>query len=489
MAGIPKVKITFDADFDELKKGVKGATNEVESFGSRVADFGKKAGAAFAIAGAAAAAYAGKLLVDGVKSAIEDEAAQAKLATTLQNVTGATAAQIKAVEDQITKTALLTGITDDELRPSFDRLLRATKDITQAQNLQAIAIDVAAGSGKSLEAVTEAMSKAAEGNTASLARLGVGLSRAELATLSMDQITAKLATTFEGQAGKQADTFAGKMARLNVAFDEAKETVGSYVLDAITPLVSGIVNNVIPAVSTFASTLGEKLGPQFESIAAFIKDDLFPALKAFWSFILDQYIPAIANLLLPVLKGLFKAFDIIKKSLIENQDELKPFLAFLKAIWEFVKTYLAPILGSTLKVALEAVATVVTILINGFSQLAQFIGDAYSAIVAFVNFVKNNPLVSGIGGVISNVFGGARATGGPVSSGKSYLVGERGPELFVPSGSGNIVPNSAMGGGTVINLTVNGAIDAEGTARTIVDILNRSNARGALGANRLVFTT
>jgi phage-related minor tail protein len=161
----------------------------------------------------------------------------------------------------------------------------------------------------------------------------------------------------------------------------------------------------------------------------------------------------------------------------------------LKAIWEFVKTYLAPILGNTLKIALEAVATVVTILINGFSQLAQFIGDAYSAIVAFVNFVKNNPLVSGIGGVISNVFGGARATGGPVSSGKSYLVGERGPELFVPSGSGNIVPNSAMGGGTVINLTVNGAIDAEGTARTIVDVLNRSNARGALGANRLVFTT
>ena len=153
-----------------------------------------------------------------------------------------------------------------------------------------------------------------------------------------------------------------------------------------------------------------------------------------------------------------------------------------------VQNYLAPILGNTLKFALEAVATVVTVLINGFSQLAKFIGDAYKAIVQFVNFVQNNSAVKGIGNVITGIFGGGKATGGPVSPNKSYLVGERGPELFMPSGSGNIIPNHSLGGGgTVINLTVNGALDAEGTARTIVNLLNRSNARGALGANRLVF--
>jgi hypothetical protein len=488
MAGIPKVKITFDADFDELKKGVKGATNEVESFGSRVADFGKKAGAAFAIAGAAAAAYAGKLLVDGVKAAIEDEAAQVKLATSLQNVTGATNAQIAAVEAQITKTSLLTGITDDQLRPSLDRLVKSTKDIEAAQKLQNLAIDIAAGSGKSLEAVTNALAKGYDGNTAALGKLGVGISAAELKTMSFDEVTAKLAGTFEGQASTQADTFAGKMARLNVAFSEAKETVGSYVLTAITPLVSGLVNNVIPAVSNFASTLGEKLGPQFAAITTFIQEDLIPAFTAYWSFLVDEFIPAILEIVGPAIEGLFKAFEIIKKSLIENQDELKPFFNLLKAIWEFVQNYLAPILGTTFKIALQAVATVVTILINGFSQLAKFINDAYNAIVKFVNFVKENELVKGIGGVISTIFGGAKAAGGPVSSGKSYLVGERGPELFMPSGSGNIIPNHSLGGGgTVINLTVNGALDAEGTARTIINVLNRSNARGALGANRLVF--
>jgi hypothetical protein len=49
MAGIPKVRVQFDADFDQLKKGVKGATNEVQSFGSKVKDFAKKAGVAFAL--------------------------------------------------------------------------------------------------------------------------------------------------------------------------------------------------------------------------------------------------------------------------------------------------------------------------------------------------------------------------------------------------------------------------------------------------------
>ena len=198
MAGIPKVKITFDADFDELKKGVKGAQTEVEGFSDKIGKFGKVAAAAFAAATVAAAAYAGKLLIDGVKSAIADEAAQIKLATSLQNVTGATDAQIAAVEEQILQTSLLTGLTDDQLRPSLDRLVKATKDVQKAQELQAIAIDVAAGSGKSLEAVTNAMARAAEGNTTALGKLGVGLSSAQLKTMSMEEITKSLAATFEG---------------------------------------------------------------------------------------------------------------------------------------------------------------------------------------------------------------------------------------------------------------------------------------------------
>jgi len=136
----------------------------------------------------------------------------------------------------------LTGVTDDELRPSLDRLLRSTQDVGEAQKLQNLALDIAAGSGKSLETVTNAMAKAAEGNAGALAKLGIGLSAAELKTMDMETITAKLAETFGGQASQQADTFQGKMQRLQVAFAEGKETVGSFVLDAITPMVSGFFN-------------------------------------------------------------------------------------------------------------------------------------------------------------------------------------------------------------------------------------------------------
>jgi hypothetical protein len=483
MAGIPKVKITFDADFDDLKKGISGASNEVEGFGSKLGKFGKVAGAAFAAAGAAAAAYAGKLLIDGVKSAIEDEKAQVALATSLKNVTGATDAQIAAVEDQITKTSLLTGVTDDELRPSFDRLLRSTQNVAEAQKLQTLAIDVAAGSGKSLQAVSEALARAQDGNFTALKKLGVPLDENIIKTKDFDAAQQALAATFGGQAAAQADTFAGKMQRLQVAFDEGKETVGSFVLDAITPLVSGFVNNVIPAISQVSDSIGKNLKPVFADIAVFVKNQLIPALKNIWDFLVNVLVPSIIKTVTPIIKGLQAAFGSVADALENNNDKLEPFFNLLKNIAEFVIKFVAPAIGTVLGAALKAVGAILGGLISGFAQVLGVIEGVVSAIRTLVSLVASNPIVKGISGLISSAFGGARAEGGPVSAGKSYLVGERGAELFTPSSNGMIVPNNALGGGgTNINLTVNGAIDPEGTARTIVDVLNRSFSRGTLGA-------
>jgi hypothetical protein len=479
---IPKVKITFDADLDGLRKGTKGASDEVEGFGAKLGKFGKIAGAAFAAAGVAAAAYAGKLLIDGVKSAIEDEAAQAKLATTLTNVTGATNAQIAAVESQITKTSLLTGLTDDELRPSFERLVRATGDSDAALKLQATAIDVAAGSGKSLEAVTNALAKAQEGNAGSLAKLGVGLTAAQLKTMSMEEITAQLAATFGGQAAEQADTFQGKMQRLNVAFSEGKETVGAFVLDAITPMVSGFVNTVIPAIQKLSEELGPKLTPIFQTLTGYIKENVIPTFKAIFGFITDFVIPALRDFLTPVINGLRAAFEKVAGKIQENSEKLQPLVTFFKAFAVFVRDTLAPILGKVLGAAFTILGDAIGGVIDFFATLVDLINKAYNAIKAIVNFIKNNPVTQFIGGAFEATFGGGRALGGPVSSGTSYVVGERGPELFVPTTAGTIIPNGGGGGGSTINLTVNGAIDAEGTARTIVDVLNRSFSRGTLGS-------
>ena len=481
---IPKVKITFDADFDELKKGVNGAQKEVEGFSDRIGKFGKVAAAAFAAASVAAVAYAGKLAIDGVRSAIADEAAQKKLQLTLQNVTGATNAQVKATEQYITQTQLAFGVSDELLRPSLERLARATGDVDKATKLQTLALDISAGSGKSLEAVTNALAKAQEGNTASLAKLGVGLSSAQLKTLSMDEITKKLADTFENQASAKADTFQGKMARLSEAFNEGKETVGSFILDAITPLVSGFVEKVIPALSKMSESLGKDLKDPMNAIKGVLVDFVIPAFKALYTYLADYVVPFFASIFGPALKGISNAFNTVKDAINDNSADLKPLFDLFKAVATFARDNLGPAIGTILKVAFQVVGTAIAAVIGGVSDLVDFFVRLINLVKAFIDLVKSNPLVKGIGELIDRIFGGGKATGGPVSGGTTYLVGERGPELFTPSGSGNIIPNNRLGGGAaaVFNITVNGAIDPEGTARTIINVLNNSSYRGTLGA-------
>lgn len=418
------------ADVDNFTKNLDKADKDVAIFGDKVKDFGKKAGLAFAAAGAAAVAYAGKLAVDGVKAAIEDAAAQQKLALTLKNVTGATENQIAATEDYITKTSLAFGVTDDQLRPSLERLSRATGNLQKAQELQTVAIDVAAGSGKSLEAVTNAMAKAAEGNTAALGKLGIGLTSAQLKTMSMEEITAKLADTFKNQASTQADTFQGKMTRLQIAFDEGKETVGAFILDAITPMVEIIVNKVVPAIQDFTSNIGDKLQPVMKVIQ-------------------------------PIINGLKSAFDSVRGSLERNNDELQPFYGFMKAIYNFAKDYLAPILGKTLGLAFEALGKIISGVIDTFASFVDKITRIYNTIKGIIDAIK------GAGSAVGNFFGGASSTGsasfstaGLTSAPSMSLIDDSDRRLRAFAGTGST------------NITVNGAIDPISTARQIADILN-----------------
>ena len=485
MAGSRTLKLSILADVDDLKKKLDTANGEVETFGSKLGDFGKAAGVAFAAAGVAAAAYASKLLVDGVKAAIEDEAAQAKLATTLTNVTGATNTQIKAVEDYITKTSLAKGVTDDELRPSLDRLLRSTKDVDEAQKLQNLALDIAAGTGKDLASVSEALAKAHDGNFTALKKLGVTLDESVIKSKDFDAAQAALAQTFANQSTIQAETFEGKMARLNIAFNEAKETVGSYVLDALTPLLTTVVNNVIPTLSTLASNIGDKLQPVFESLSTFFTETLIPAFEAIWAFIQDYVIPILQDTLVPVVEALFDAWKNVADSVAKNSSGFKAFLKDIAPLITFIKDKLAPAVGTILVTAIKAASTAASALFKGFDAVAGAISDVISGIKALIKIVADNPLVKGISNVIKSVFGGGKASGGFVNAGTSYLVGEKGAELFTPQVAGKITPLNAIGGGssnTTINITVNGAIDKEGVARQIVELLNNSFYRGTIGA-------
>ena len=485
-AGTRTLKLSLLADVAGLSKGLDQGSKEVESFGSKVGDFGKKAGLAFAVAGAAAVAYAGKLLIDGVKAAAEDEAAQAKLAATLMNVTGATKNQTLAVESYITKTSIANNVTDDLLRPSLERLVRATGDVSEAQRLQGLALDISAGSGKSLEAVSMALGKAFEGNAAGLGKLGVGLSAAQLKTMSFDDITKTLSDTFGGQAAIAADTFSGKLGRLGIVFNEAKETVGSFVIDAITPMLTLFVENVVPVINELATSIGEKLAPVFANLATFFTEVLIPVFKEYWEFITKTLIPAIVNFFEPALAGISKAFGSVSKSLENNKDKLEPLFDLFQAFFEFASKYLAPFLGNVLGKSFEVLGSVISGIITIFATLVNIVDSAISGIRTLISLVSNINL----GSIASrlNPFGGGRASGGSVMSGTSYLVGERGAELFTPSSNGTITPNSALGGGNTYNITVNGALDGESVSRQIINLLNRSQARGTQGASQFAFT-
>jgi len=442
--GTRSLTLKLLADVDNFTKNLKGADNDVKSFGDKVTDFGKKAGLAFAVAGAAAVAYAGKLAIDGVKSAIADAAAQEKLALTLKNVTGATEAQIGATEDYITKTSLAFGVTDDELRPSIERLARGLGDLEKAQKLQTVAIDVAAGSGKSLEAVTNAMAKAAEGNTGALAKLGIGLTAAQLKTMSLDDITVKLADTFANQASTKADTFQGKMARLQIAFDEAKETVGSYILDAVTPMVNLIVERVLPAVQKFIDAVGGKEG-----------------LNGAFS----TYIDAAKRIFIPILDGLKNAFNTIKDAVVRNQDEFV-------TLFKFLKDYVAPLFGGVLKIAIEGIGIALGVVLDTVGFLIKGFEKVIGLVDRFIDLSKS------IGSGISGLFSGASMST-PVAPVPSAPVA---PVPSLPAERPRFIYASSP-----TNITVNGAIDTESTARQIVSILNDSSARGTLGGSGLVF--
>jgi hypothetical protein len=243
------------ADIDDLKNKLNQADNAVETNSEKISAFGKKAAAAFAVAAAAAVAYGTKLAVDGVKAAIEDEQAQLRLAAALRTATGATEGQIKATEDFILQTSLATGVADDQLRPAMQRLAVSTKDTEEAQRLLGLALDISKGRGLDLEQVANALGRAQDGNTASLGRLGLGLSKAELATLTFTEIQTKLSDLYGGAAATNAETFQGKIDRLKVGFDEAKESLGTALLPQVERFITFLNDTGIPTLNAFIAGL------------------------------------------------------------------------------------------------------------------------------------------------------------------------------------------------------------------------------------------
>lgn len=177
-----------------------------------------------------------------IKAAVEDSAAQAILAKTLQNVTGATDTQVAAIESQINAMQMATGVADDELRPAFASLVRVTQDVATATDGLKLAMDISAGTGKDLGSVSDALAKAYGGNYKALGLLSPELKKMIKDGASLDEVMAALAKTFGGQAAVAAGTAQGQFKRLNVALDEAKESIGMALLPAVMAVLPYLIS-------------------------------------------------------------------------------------------------------------------------------------------------------------------------------------------------------------------------------------------------------
>jgi hypothetical protein len=408
------ISIPIISEFDG--KGIAKAKQEfaqLEGAGAKAQYAIKKA----AIPAAAALAGVGAALFDATKGAIEDDAAQKLLASTLKKTTSATDAQIKANEDWIAAQGRLLGVTDDELRPVLARFAKATGSVTEAQKMATQAMDIAASTGKPLATVTAALEKAYGGNLAALAKLAPEYRQMIKDGASYEEVMAAIASTTGGAASVAANTAQGQFKRLGVALSETKESIGAALLPAIEA--------VLPYLTKFGDWASQHpgillaVGAAIATIAAaIVAVNVAMALNPF-SLI------AIAVVALGAL-------------LVAAYKKFEPFKTVVDAVFGAIKFWISNVIIPEVQLLLTVFKTV----FNGIATIwNNTIGKLKFTIPSWV------PGIGGKGFDVPDI--PMLAQGGIVNSPTLALIGEAGPEAVVP------LDRAGSMGGTV-NINVNG---------------------------------
>jgi hypothetical protein len=469
--------ILLQADTTGFAKGIQDAQTGVQKMSKSVNRAAQVA--SVALAGLTAVA------VDFAKAAAEDEQSARVLAQTLKNTTGATEAQTQAVEDYIAATSLALGIQDDKLRPSLGRLLRSTEDVAEAQKLLNLALDISAATGKDVDAVSNALGKAYDGNAVALGRLGLGVDASILKSKDFGVVYDDLAKKFDGFAKTEAATTQGSFARLTVAVDEAKESIGYGLLPFVGPLADSLARlaPIIEQNSDLILTIGAVVGALSVAIIG---------LK--FALIATNAIMVITTTIGAALKIGYLTLAAATGSATAAQTLAE--LTYKKSIVAVV-AYNVAMAGLAVKTAVVTAAQYafnlalslnpIGLVVIGVAALAAGFVLAYKKIEPFRDLmdsifqkIKNIGTAikeSPVGKAIAKAFEGFRAAGGPVRQGKSYVVGEAGPELFTANTSGTISPSGSFGGGGGVNITINGAIDPEGVRRSLETLFQNSARR------------
>lgn len=444
--------------------GIDKAINDfkkLETTGEKASFAIKKA----AVPAGLALAAIGAVAFDAVKAFAEDDAAAQKLATTLTNVTGATDAQVKSVEDFISKTSVAAAVADDELRPALDSLVRGTGDVAEAQDLLGLALNISAGTGKDLGAVSDALSKAFNGTLGPLKKLDPALATLIEDGATTDEVFAALGETFAGQASTAANTTQGKMKNLGIQMGELKESIGA----AVAPLAEKLIPQLLKfttwasqnkglivaigatigvlAAAIIALNAGLAIYNTIQAVTAAINTVAAASFSALWvatgAVIIIGIIAALVAL--QVKFNIFgKAIDGIKAGFLIWWDTVKFVFGAIKAGFGELKDLGVKIfdgIGGAFKGVINAVIAGLegglNFAIKGLNIILDGIDKAAGP---WVNF-----------GEIPNVKLPRLAEGGITTGPTIAMIGEKGPEAVIP-----LDRLGSMGGGMNITVNVNG---------------------------------
>ena len=483
MAGITIPLITEFKDVG-IKQAMK-EFGELETAGEKAQFAIKKA----AVPAAAALGAVVAVIGASVKAAIEDEAAQASLARQIESSTGATAKQIEGVEQYISSLGRSVAVSDDQARPAFQALVVATKDLTVAQDLMNLAIDVSAATGKDLTAVTDALAKAYAGNMRGLQTLSPELKLMIKDGADLTEVMGVLNTNFGGAGEAAANTAAGGMKKLGIAFGETKESIGAAFLP--------VFEKLLPVVEKFAAW-AERNPTLLAAVTAAIGILAISILAVNAAMMLN---PAIAITAAIVALGValvvaYKKFEGFRDVVDAVFDAVKAAIDFgiaaFKTYYNAVKTYLEFVVD-VFQFFRNDVWGVIKQLVTGVKSIMEGVVDALIAPfkAAFNGIARawNNTIgkfsfevpswVPGIGGKgFSMPDIPYLADGGIVTGPTLAMIGEKGPEAVIPL-SGR---NAGAGGTTYV--TINTGADPQAVVRALQ---NYNRTIGAVPLNTRAF--
>jgi len=441
--------IPLVSQFDN--SGVKGAIKEFQSLEGA----GAKANFALKKAALPAAAAIGALGVaafDAAKGAMEDAAAQELLAKAIGKNTNATDKQIAANEDWISQQGKLLGVADDDLRPALSKLVAQTGSLTEAQKGAALAMDIAAATGKPLSAVTDAMAKAYGGNTAALAKLDPKLKGLIKGGLDAEGAMSVLADTFGGAATTKANTAQGQFQRLQLQLSETKETIGAALLP--------IIEKVLPVLTRMGNWASENTGV-FLAVGAAIAGIagavlLINGAIAAWTAITTAAtaVQTAFNAVLamnPVTLIVLAVLALIA-ALVIAYKKFEGFRNVVDSVFGFIK---GAVSGS-----IDVIKGYFSTLLGFYKSIFNGVATLWNNTVGKLSF-KVPGWVPGLGGKgfdVPNI--PMLAEGGIVTKPTLALIGERGSEA--------VIPLSKMNQGGNMYVTVQG-----GDPNAIVDALRR----------------